>query len=146
MRRRFSAAHTSLNSQRTLSMPLKLNCRNPSTCLIQALGGSTMALRRRYFALPGWGLQLGCHRRRVRVLVSVDLRLLLAFSPQRHDHLNLLATQLRQHSFAAIARIREQDFRHLAGVALDRIEHRRQQRAVGGAVAQLCRHDDRAPA
>ena len=27
MRRKFSAAHTSLNSQQTFSMPLKLNCR-----------------------------------------------------------------------------------------------------------------------
>ena len=51
MRRKFNAAQTSLNSLRTLLMPLKLNCLNPSTCLIQVLGGSTMALRRRYFDL-----------------------------------------------------------------------------------------------
>lgn len=52
MRRKLSAAHTSLVSQRTFSMPLKLNCLNPSTCLIQALGGSTMTLRLRYLSRP----------------------------------------------------------------------------------------------
>ena len=39
IRRKFSAAQTSLNSLRTLSTPLKLNCLKPMTCLIQALGG-----------------------------------------------------------------------------------------------------------
>lgn len=42
MRRKFSAAQTSLNSQRAFSMPRKLNCLNPSTCLTQPLGGSTL--------------------------------------------------------------------------------------------------------
>ena len=52
MRRKFSAVQTSLNSHRALSRPRMLNCRNPSTCLIQPFGGSTMALRLRYLARP----------------------------------------------------------------------------------------------
>jgi CheY-like chemotaxis protein len=47
MRRRFSARHTSLNSACTRCRPRRLNCRNPSTLLIQPLGGSAIHLRRR---------------------------------------------------------------------------------------------------
>lgn len=46
MRRRFSARHTSLNSACTRCSPRRLNCRNPSTLLIQPLGGSAIHLRR----------------------------------------------------------------------------------------------------
>ena len=50
--RKLSVAQTSLNSLRISSTSRKLNCLNPTTCLIQALGGSTMALRLRYLAQP----------------------------------------------------------------------------------------------
>ena len=39
---KLSARHTSLNSALTLSSPLRLNCLNPSTLLIQPLGASTI--------------------------------------------------------------------------------------------------------
>ena len=45
IRRRFSAAHTSFHSARTRSIPRRLNWRNPSTLLIQPLGGSAIHLR-----------------------------------------------------------------------------------------------------
>lgn len=45
IRRKFSAMHTSLNSARTRCSPRMLNCLNPSTFLIQPLGGSAIHLR-----------------------------------------------------------------------------------------------------
>ena len=47
MRRRFSAMHTSFHSARTRWSPRMLNCRDPSTFLIQPLGGSAIHLRLR---------------------------------------------------------------------------------------------------
>jgi hypothetical protein len=47
MRRKFSAMHTSFQSARTRCRPRTLNCRNPSTFLIQPLGGSAIHLRLR---------------------------------------------------------------------------------------------------
>ena len=47
MRRRFSAMHTSFHSARTRCSPRMLNCRNPSTFLIQPLGGSAIHFRLR---------------------------------------------------------------------------------------------------
>ena len=47
IRRKFSAAQTSFHSARTRSMPRRLNWRNPSTLLIQPLGGSAIHLRLR---------------------------------------------------------------------------------------------------
>ena len=43
--RKFSARQTNVHSPDTFFSPLKLNCRNPSTDLIQPLTGSTMLLR-----------------------------------------------------------------------------------------------------
>jgi hypothetical protein len=45
IRLRFNAMHTSLHSALTRSRPLMLNCRNPSTCLTQPLGGSAIRLK-----------------------------------------------------------------------------------------------------
>ena len=47
IRRKFSAAQTSFHSACALARPRMLNCRNPSTFLIQPLGGSESHLRRR---------------------------------------------------------------------------------------------------
>ena len=47
MRLRFSARHTSFHSARTRCSPRMLNCRNPSTFLIQPFGGSAIHLRLR---------------------------------------------------------------------------------------------------
>jgi hypothetical protein len=52
MRRKFNAAQTSFHSALALAKLRKLNCRNPMMGLIQPLGGSTIALRRRYAASP----------------------------------------------------------------------------------------------
>lgn len=45
IRRKFSAKQTSFYSACAFCRPLKLNCRNPSTLLIQPLGGSANHLR-----------------------------------------------------------------------------------------------------
>jgi hypothetical protein len=47
MRRRFSAMHTSFHSACTRCSPRMLNCRNPSSFLIQPLAGSAIHLRLR---------------------------------------------------------------------------------------------------
>jgi hypothetical protein len=71
------------------AVPRMLNCRNPSTFLIQPLGGSAIHLRFAVGRLSALlGLELGGHRRGVWVLLGVDLGVLLAFAAKGHHHLD----------------------------------------------------------
>lgn len=79
MRRTFSAKRTSVHSALTMCSPLKLNCPNPSTCLIQSLGGSAFHLRRRLATSPS-SVRTWLPSPRRAVNACSEAQCLLAFS------------------------------------------------------------------
>ena len=111
--RKLSVAQTSLNSLRISSTPRKLNCLNPITRLIKALGGSTMALRLRHLAQP------------------TALSSFAALAPQGHDHISGRHAQLCQHRLAAVARVSHWTGGVLSGITPDRLQHAGQLTTVG---------------